>query len=117
MKIIQHHFSNMAVNLLDQALMDVKTLDKRLMPLLIKELELGNKITSVSLGWPTKNSSMVQMKYKLQVDHSVENGVRYVHRNDPHYWIHEYTTFSGNESDSGSDDAIISGDREADSNG
>ena len=85
----------------------LKLLDLRLQKILESELNKGNKIVEVSKGWPGQNSIIVQLANALQVDHILEQGIVYRYTNDPHYWIHEYSTDDSNGSENV--DLLVSG--------
>ena len=88
-------FKGLSAPLVEDAIELLTNLDERLLVLLEKELAAGNKIARVSKGWPSKDGLLVQMSGKVKLDVNLPEGVQYEFRNDPHYWIHEFTTYNG----------------------
>ncbi len=100
MEIVPEHFKGVGEHLIQGFIELAIKLDPRLMKLLEAELDSGNFICSVSSGWPSKNGVIIQLTNKINLNYELESGVNYKHVNDPHYWIHEFTTFNGSNSDS-----------------
>lgn len=100
MKIEAKHFKAVGEHLIQDFIELASKLDSRLMKLLEAELDSGNFICSVSSGWPSKNGVIIQLTNKMNLNYELEGGVNYKHVNDPHYWIHEFTTFNGDNSES-----------------
>jgi hypothetical protein len=98
MEIETKHFKGVGEHLIQGFIEIANKLDPRLMKLLEAELYSGNQICSATSGWPSKNGVIIQLVHKINLKYELENGVNYKHVNDPHYWIHEFSTFNGDNS-------------------
>jgi len=110
MDVSHEDFKGISQSLIPECINLVKNLDGRLADILRLELLNGNKIGYVSGGWPSKNGIIVEMVGRMNLKHDLPDGVYYNHINDPHYWMHEYTTFNGSNLDKY--DLIVCGNRE-----
>ncbi|MGH1429094.1 MAG: hypothetical protein ACRBEE_14230 [Arenicella sp.] len=76
----------------DKTIENALKLDKSLNQIVRAELQSGNLIKDVSIGWPEKESVVVSFSKGISADHSTGGNVEYTFVNDIRYWIHEYTT-------------------------
>jgi len=109
MNVSHQDFKGISQSLIPECILLLEKLDQRLVDILKLELLDGNKIGCVSSGWPSKNGIIVEMIGRMNLKRDLPDGVYYNHTNDPHYWMHEYTTFNGVDSDQY--DLIVCSDR------
>ena len=97
MEFSKHNFKNPNSEMIQGFLENLERLDIGLKKILAQELKEGNRIGSVSRRWPQEHSTIVELTNRMRLDYKLSGGVFYNHLNDPHYWIHEYTTFDGKD--------------------
>ena len=107
---LESNFKGLSVELIAQYIALLANLDESLTTILLSELSAGNKIKHVNKGWPSKNGIMVQMAGKMDLNMALPKTVQYKHINDPHYWMHQFTTYNG--SNQKNHDLLICGDNE-----
>lgn len=68
----------------------VDSLYDPLKEILFHELDQGNKISGVDMGFPSEDSIIVQLTETFGKKYIIE-GVEFKELNDPHYWMLEYS--------------------------
>jgi hypothetical protein len=109
-KYSESDFHGLSSEFIKESIVLLIDLDESLVKILTNELASGNKIGHVSKGWPSKNGILVQLIGKMNLKVSLPDNVQYKHVNDPHYWIHEFTTYNGSNQED--HDILICNERE-----
>ena len=94
MNIEPIHFAHIAGKFIDKYIDDIAGLDERLVSILKLELLSGNKISSVTTGWPQKESVVVSMAFALAKDHKRPKGIFFEMPNDPKSWHYQYSNYN-----------------------